>query len=190
MTSDNRLDRAIDDVAREMTSGDANANLRARVLADIERPRAFAWRPLVAVAAVAAAILAAINIGRLSQTSAPSPTVPALSLTVPAPSPTVPVPSLTVPAPSPTVPAPSPTVPALSLTVPSPSEPVPSGNVRARNGTASGVYPFVETPLAEESIAVAPIAPEALAPPTSIAVEDIPSITPIAITPIGPGEQK
>src|SRR3954470_9375950 len=74
MTSDNRqtgapglsdaVDRAIDDVAGEMTAGHADVNLRVRVLADLERPRSFVWRPLFAVVALAAAILIAIVVSR------------------------------------------------------------------------------------------------------------------------------
>src|ERR1043166_8783269 len=65
MTSRDDLDRAIDDVARQMTApldNDASANLRARVMMEIDRPRSTGWwRPAFAVVAVAAA--AAIVVG-------------------------------------------------------------------------------------------------------------------------------
>src|SRR5437762_956914 len=71
MTSPDDLDITIDQVAREMTAGDASANLRARVMADIEGPRPFAWRPVFAALAVAAALVIAIVVtsrGRVAET--------------------------------------------------------------------------------------------------------------------------
>src|ERR1051326_2680460 len=65
MTSREDLDRAIDDVARQMTEpldNDASVNLRSRVMMEIDRPRSTGWwRPAFAVVAVAAA--AAIVVG-------------------------------------------------------------------------------------------------------------------------------
>src|SRR5262245_57061031 len=54
-----RIDRAIDDVARQMTERATSADLKARVLARIERQDSSAWLPRLTwlAAPVAAAIL-------------------------------------------------------------------------------------------------------------------------------------
>ena len=160
MTSRNPIDTAIDEVAREMTAGDSSANLRARVLADIERPRPFAWRPVFATACAVGAAIALLVVA-LNRPSAPSTEPPALSAKSSAP-------SAQPPALSPKPPALSPKPPAPSLI----------GN------------PFAEPPLKEESIAVDPIAVTPMAPTESIVVEELPSITPIAVAPLGPGEER
>src|SRR6266851_7999199 len=67
---DDPLDSKIDDVAREMTAGDASANLRARVMAHIEQPRRFVlWRPTFAALSVAAIVVALM----IDHRPAPSP---------------------------------------------------------------------------------------------------------------------
>jgi hypothetical protein len=58
--SDERLDRLIDDVARQMTRGELSSDFRARVLAGLDRRPRRAWRPLWILAplgTLAAAIL-------------------------------------------------------------------------------------------------------------------------------------
>src|SRR5437879_1669409 len=69
-SQDEPLDSVIDDVAREMTAGDASANLRARVMAHIEQPRRFVlWRPAFAALSVAAIVVALM----IDRRPAPSP---------------------------------------------------------------------------------------------------------------------
>jgi hypothetical protein len=175
MTSDNRLDRAIDEVAREMTAGEADTNLRVRVLADIERPRPFAWRPVFAAACAAGAVIALVIVAGRGR---PQRSTIALA------------PSATVPAPSATVPAPSATVPALSATVPAPSAKVLAANGPAARGPAApNPYagpPLEEAPLTVEPMVVAPITPVELTGP-----EQLPSIAPISVAPLdAQGESK
>jgi hypothetical protein len=168
MTSDNRLDRAIDEVAREMTAGEADTNLRVRVLADIERPRPFAWRPVFAAACAAGAVIALVIVAGRGR---PQRSTIAL-------------------APSATVPAPSATVPALSATVPAPSAKVLAANGPAARGPAApNPYagpPLEEAPLTVEPMVVAPITPVELTGP-----EQLPSIAPISVAPLdAQGESK
>ena len=160
------IDRVIDDVAQEMTAGDASANLRARVVDAIDRPRRFRWRLLVATACAASAVaLAAIAIkaprgGVAPDVPGPSPKVPELSLNSQAPS-NVPGPSLEVPA---------------------------IANVRE---AVSASNPFSEAPLIEDPIVLESIAAAPMAPADPIAVEPLPSIAPIAVTPLdAQGEPK
>jgi hypothetical protein len=171
---DDPLDSAIDAVAREMTAGDASANLRARVLADIDSPSRFVWwRP--AFAAVAAAVVVAVAL-RSTFRETPS-TVESQSSTLRnLPSPLRNPPLSTVGNPPSTLPNRTSTLRVSSSTL--------------RRSPSTVVNPYVEPPLKEESIAVNPIAVTPMAPNESIAVEELPSITPIAVAPLGPGEQR
>jgi len=177
MQSPDDLDRVIDEVAREMIAGDAGAGLRARVLADIDRPRRFAWRPLFAAACAlgaAAALLFAVSRGRAPS---PSPGVPQISASVPQASPKGPEVPPTTPQASPNVSEASPKVPQVAAHVPRRAAAPPPENVFAEE-------PLTEDPIVVERITIAPINPG------SIAVLELPSITPIAVAPIGPGEQR
>jgi len=152
MTSDNEIDRAIDLVAREMSTGDASANLRARVLAGIESPRPFAWRPLAAAAAVAAALIMAVVLPR---GRVPSPIqAPARAGVEPAP-------------------------PAASRTD---AQGERRNADKSRAGHArplrSVVNPFSEDPLTENPLVMESIGTD------PIALEQLPSIAPIAVTPL------
>ena len=171
MTSDNELDRKIDDVARGMTAGHPDSNLRARVLERIEQPTPFAWRPVFATACAAGAVAALLFVAsrsRVPSIDRPDNRPPVVARTEPA--------RTTAAAPvDGTVAAPPVARPA-------------SERARAVSRPPSAVGlaepPITEEPLTVDSIAVAPIAPE------SIAVEELPSITPIAVAPLGPGEQR
>ena len=58
--SDERLDRLIDEVARQMTDGHPSSDFRARVIANLDRRPSRVWRPIWIVAplgALAAAVL-------------------------------------------------------------------------------------------------------------------------------------
>ena len=71
--SDERLDRVIDDVARQMTAGQPSSDFRARVIAGLDRRPRRAWRSLwiaVPLGTLAAAILV-ILVARGFSTSAP-----------------------------------------------------------------------------------------------------------------------
>src|SRR5213593_4531337 len=64
--SDERLDRLIDEVARQMTEGHLSSDFRARVIASLDhRPRRM-WRPLwiVAPLVATAVIILAIVVAR------------------------------------------------------------------------------------------------------------------------------
>ena len=182
MTSDNDLNRAIDDVAREMTAGDADRNLRVRVLSDIERPRPFAWRPVFATACAAGALIALIIVARgrpPSSTIGPTPSTnrAAVSARGPAPSAIVPAPSGNVP-PSPIVQTRSTNAPALAAGMP-PSRAPLSPN------------PFAEAPLEEAPLTVEPMVVAPIAPAELTGSEQLPSIAPISVAPLDvQGESK
>jgi hypothetical protein len=166
MTSDNRLDQAIDDVAREMTAGDADPNLRVRVLARVEsglsrtlQGRAAAWRAAFATACAAGAVIALVIVATRGRT-------------VPATAPTAPEIAARVPAVSPTVPEISPTVLEAS-----PKAPARSARVRIVN-------PFEGEPLKEEPITVTPMTVAPIAPAALHGAEQLPSLAPIAVAPL------
>src|SRR5262245_23127443 len=180
-----RLDRAIDDVARRMTQGAPAVDLKARVLARIEAsdasswPRRLAWLG-VPIAAAAAIFLVVFlwphrDANRVVENAIHQPPV--------AGTPDRPLP----PAP------PRDTMEAMAQ-----AEASPARIAAARAGIASPPLPFrtpsdVETmappPLEVPSIAVPslPIADTAL---PSIAVEPLETITPIALAPIGGGDRQ
>ena len=167
MMSDNDLNRTIDEVAGEMTAGEADPNLRVRVLADIERPRPFAWRPVFATVCAAGAVIALVIVAGVGR-GRRDPSTIAL-----APSATVPAPSPEVLAPATTVPAPSAKRPALA------AKRVPSPNPYAEP-------PLEEAPLTVEPMVVAPITPVELT-----GSEQLPSIAPISVAPLdAQGESK
>src|SRR5438067_406718 len=60
--SDDDLDRVVDNVAREMTAGEPDSALKARVLARIERGESVrrTWRPAWIIAPLAAAAMAIV----------------------------------------------------------------------------------------------------------------------------------
>ena len=180
MTSRNPIDDTVDDVAHEMTAGDASANLRARVLADIETPHPFAlWRPAFAAVAVAAAVMVAV-VMRGTFSEAPG--------TLGNPPSTLPNQTSTLGNPPSTLPNQTSTQQTSTLGIQTRTLRVSPPTLRRLPGTV--VNPFGEAPLEEESIAVDAIVVAPMVPTESIAVEELPSIAPIAVAPLGPGEQR
>lgn len=64
MLSDDAIDRAIDDAARQLTAGEPSGALRARVVARIAQPRRAWWRSpwMVSLSAAAVAAMLAIAV--------------------------------------------------------------------------------------------------------------------------------
>jgi len=166
MTSPDDLNTAIDQVAREMTAGDAHVNLRARVRDAIDRPRRFSWRPLVAAAAVAAALVVAVVLSR-GRVASP------------------------IQAPARVGAEPAPLV-ASRADEPRPEHAPPLRSAaRARTSPPRVVVnPFAEESLKEDPIVVDSIAIAPVDRPDSLVVEQLPAIEPIAVAPLGPGEER
>src|SRR5438309_8017741 len=138
---DLKLATTIDQVAREMTAGDASPNLRARVLADIDRPtRVALWRPAFAVLATVVVVFAVI-LGR-----GPGPLGPGDATR----------PAVTANRAEPAGPrGPAPQTQPSTLQRQTSTLRVQNSTLRERNSTAE----FAEPPLEEESIAIDRIAP-------------------------------
>ena len=195
MTSRDDLDRAIDDVARQMTApldNDASANLRARVMMEIDRPRSTGWwRPAFAVVAVAAAAAIVVGLYPRARVEQARPLQTA-ERTSPNPSATLRRSPSTSgnPAPS-TLPNQTSTLRESRSTLRESRSTLRESRSTLRDeGRSTSTNPFAEAPLVEESIAVDRIALAPVAPPQAIAVEQLPTITPIAMTPIGQGEER
>ena len=188
MTSRDDLDRAIDDVARQMTEpldNDASANLRARVMMEIDRPRSTGWwRPAFAVVAVAAAAAIVVGLYPRARVEQARPLQTAER--------TSPNPSATLRRSPSTSGNPAPgTLPNQTSTLRESRSTLRESRSTLRDeGRSTSTNPFAEAPLVEESIAVDRIALAPVAPPQAIAVEQLPTITPIAMTPIGQGEER
>jgi hypothetical protein len=84
--TDNPVDRAIDRAVREMLDVEPRADLRARIIDRIERPRRrFGWTWMIVPVAAAAALVIAIAVGLRSTILVPLPSHPMNSaLAVPA----------------------------------------------------------------------------------------------------------
>jgi hypothetical protein len=165
---DNRLDAAIDDVAREMTAGEPHASFRAQVMARIEafevRRSWFAVRGLTAVAAIAVVLVVVLFQRRGPQESAR--------------------PHVAV-APAPSV-AERRVEPEPAMTNPHDSSLTASGTTTPRDDrqrivtiVPSDVDALAPPPLDVDSIAVA-----ALPAPSSIRLDEMETIAPIAVAPL------
>jgi len=73
--SDERLDRLIDEVARQMTDGHPSSDFRARVIANLDRRPGRVWRPIWIVAPLGtlAVVVLVVLVARPFFTSAPHP---------------------------------------------------------------------------------------------------------------------
>lgn len=85
MTEHDALDRAIDEVARDLTSGEPSHALRTRVVERIERPRRAAWMWQLATALTVVLVVAYLMWPRAEITSEPAVVATAPSRTTPAP---------------------------------------------------------------------------------------------------------
>ena len=74
MWDDEQVDAAIDDTARQMTSGEPSGDFRVRVMARIggRRRVTISWRPVVAAIALAAVLIVVVRVVR--QPEKPNPT--------------------------------------------------------------------------------------------------------------------
>jgi hypothetical protein len=171
---DREIDRTIDDVAREMTAGDAAANLRARVLARIDhvddrrqaRPMVVAVAAALMVVVIGAAAVMILRT-RITETTATKTTTTETTPPIVATTTTTPA---NAGQPTPRVPRP--------VTR-------PHRRPRAVDTTPSDVAALAPPPLDVESIALG-----ALEPPPSIEVEQLETIAPIAIAPLGEGDRR
>ena len=172
--SDERLDRLIDDVARQMTAGQPSSDFRARVIASLDRPPRRAWWtswiavPLgaMAVAMIALAVARPFKGDRGASPAPRQSSQAAKTETVP----TAPTPDGT--------------------TVRLPPSPPRGFGGTGRPGTRSN--------LSSGEAAVAALAPPPLEPPSigvralgvdrlhteSIAITELDAITPIAVEPL------
>ena len=172
---DNEFDALIDEVARDMTAGEPQSAFRAQVLARLDaaavtRDIGFGWwRGAVASLAVAAAVIVAVLFFR-GQAGPPATT----EIQV-AQAPDVP-PARAEIASGPSRP------PSLAprQVVGQPVRP----RVESRDEVTSDVVAMAPPPLAVASIAIA-----ALPTPDSIQLDELQTIAPIAIAPIGPDDQ-
>jgi len=170
---DRAVDRAIDEVARQMTVGEPSSDFRARVVARLDagdRPQRFwptAWTlsPIAAAAVVAVAIFAARG---FEPRVAPQPSSPSVIART-----TPPVESVGRPGPS----APS-------------AEAGPKGPAPRRAQQRGQTYTRSEIDaLAPPRLEVAPLGLEAL-PTGLIAVPKLDAIAPIAVEPLPEIEQR
>jgi hypothetical protein len=177
--SDERLDRLIDEVAKQLTAGQPSSDFRARVIASLDRPHRRAWwtswiaLPLGAVAVVTIAIAVARPfkgdreagpVPRQSSQTAKQETAPA---------------------------APAPDTTTVRLP---PSPPGGFGETAGRRQDPSGGAaaevaalappPLEVPPLGVEAIGVAALATD------SIAVTQLDAITPIAVEPLPTDDER
>src|SRR5436190_3742034 len=173
MTSHNDLDHVIDDVAREMTAGSVDPNLRTRVLADIERPRPFAWRPVFATACAAGAVAALLFVAsRGTLRNSPGALVNQTSTLREPPSTSGSSPG------------------ALREPPGSSGNPRVASRARVPADRRPANAVFMEPSLEEEPISVPPIAVTPITPTELIGAEQLPSIAPITVAPLDTGEEK
>jgi len=183
---DREIDRAIDDVAGEMTAGEPAPDLRARVLARIDArsaapaglsPRTIAAAAVTVVVVVAGAI--AVMLLRGPQTTMTHTTATVESRGDRGPERA---------APQQKMPAPPQQPPSPEQQTRAPQLPNVASAVRAgRRGPApqpGAVAVLAPPPLDVESIALG-----ALAPPPPLEIEQLEPIAPIAITPLGEGDR-
>jgi hypothetical protein len=181
-----RIDRAIDDVAYRMTEGAPSADLKARVLAQIEQqdPSPSRWRVVwlaapIAAAAVIALIVFARQEGAIEKPGAQPSIAPRSDQPLPA--------------------ARQPET-ALAATQTDASPPraaagnAPRDIVNRAIPAHSSRTPSVVEALAPPGLTVPSIAVPSMAigemPTTSIAVEPLETITPMALAPIGEGDRQ
>jgi hypothetical protein len=191
---DDQIDRAIDEVAQAMTSGEPGADLRARVIARIDatEPRGIgAWRPAlrlrsglaVAGLSIAAMLLIATVSYRVMVRLKPDTTTTTAT---------------TAPTPSPTANAPAPVAQAF--------RPARGGTARPP-GVAMQIAqggPKRTAPYSPRRMTIAPSDVDALAPPplavdsielgdiateSSIDIVPLDTIAPIAVPPLGEGDR-
>jgi hypothetical protein len=157
--TDNRVDRSIDRAVREMLDLEPRADLRARIIDRIERPRRrFRWTWMIVPAAAAALLVIAIAAGLRKTTVVPLPSHPMDS-------------GVAVPAPQ----APSPLVRREEPPNRMPLATDRHSDRRIEAAIATDVTTFPDT--RPEGFAQV----DALAPPPPIALEQIPSASPAPI---------
>jgi hypothetical protein len=209
---DNDLDRAIDASARRMTLGDADASLRARVIERLDENGARhrwtstsgrRWVWMLSPVALAAIVVVAMLVGVWRRPIAPSRVADRATTTA--------TPSVVAPRPVPANDRPA------ALTQAAPSNDVndagaasfrrarnrvdvadrsastpQSVDLRAAASASDNALPdsFAQPPLENDPIAVGAILAAPIAPAESIAVDPLPVIAPIAVAPLGAGEQR
>jgi hypothetical protein len=179
-----RLDRAIDDVARRMTEGAPSADLKALVLARIEAPDASWWPRRLAwfatAVAAAAAIVLVVVLWPLQHTERGTETMKQASSV-----------ARTADRPLP------PSAPQETARATAPTGASSAGTTTARTSIAtsrrllrslSDIERMAPPPLEVPSIAVPSLPISDIGTP-SIAVEPLETITPIAVSPIGEGDR-
>ena len=172
MKSD-RIDRAIDEVARQLTEGEAPGALRARVMARLDEPRGSMWRsprvlvPIAAAAAIAIAIAGVIVVrDRRPNISPITPTIETARRVDP--------PNATPP-------------PTTSMTTTTTA--TTTAAVRLKADTTSLMTPPSITALAPlASLDVAGIAVDAIAPADALRIPQLETIAPIAVDPLAEPE--
>jgi len=190
---DREIDRAIDDVAGEMTAGEPAPDLRARVLARIDArsaaPAGFSPRTIAAAAVTVVVVVAgaiAVMLLRGFQTTMTHTTATVASRGDRGPERAAP--QQKMPMPQQNMPAPPQQPPSPEQQTRAPQLPNVASAVRAgRRGPApqpGAVAVLAPPPLDVESIALG-----ALAPPPPLEIEQLEPIAPIAITPLGEGDR-
>jgi len=203
--SDERLDRLIDEVAKQLTAGQPSSDFRARVIASLDRRPGRVWRPIWIVAplgTLAVAVLVVL-VARPFSTSAPHRMQRA---TVDAPkreervggqgrdrgaeSPALQRTGQTVTAEKPPI-TPKAETPTVRLP---PSPPGGFGETAGRRqdpsgGAAAEVAALAPTPLEVPPLGVEAIGVAALAT-DSIAVTQLDAITPIAVEPLPTDDER
>jgi hypothetical protein len=180
--SDERLDRLIDDVAKQLTAGQPSSDFRARVIARLDPQPRFAWRPLWIVAPLGTLAVAVLVVlvarpfqGRDRGAESPAPRQSSQA------------------AKTETAPA-APTPDGTTVRLP-PSPP------RGFHGTGR---PDTRSNLSSGEAAVAALAPPPLEPPSigvqalgvdrlhteSIAITELDAITPIAVAPLTTDDER
>jgi len=178
-----RIDTAIDDVARQMTDGVPRGDLKARVLSRIEEPAAatWPWRLVWIAAPLAAAVIIflvfAARFDRGSENRGPQPAV-ARGSDQPLPPAPRQEPAQALNQPEAVRPRAESVVSRSTIATP----PRPAG---APSNVEALAPPRLEVP----SIALPSMAIGAI-PTTSIAVDPLETITPMAVAPIGEGDRQ
>jgi len=179
--SNERLDRLIDEVAKQLTAGQPSSDFRARVIASLDRRPGRVWRPIWIVAplgtlAVAVLVVLVARPFQGRDRGAESPALQRTGQTV-----TAEKPPITPKAETPTVRRP-------------PSPPGGFGETAGRRQDPSGRAaaevaalappPLEVPPLGVEAIGVAALATD------SIAVTQLDAITPIAVEPLPTDDER
>ncbi len=199
------IDRAIDEVAREMTTVAPPGDFRARVVARLDAParrRPASWTRAVVASCAAAAVAVAMVTYRATRSEVRpqvrSEVRPQVRLKPPQvrlkPDPTYPSPSAAYPGPSATHLSPSATDPGPSATDPGPSAPYPGPSAPRR----VTIPPSPIDALAPRRLDVDPLHIDDLVAPLSVDsiaadpldVPQLDTIAPIAVPPLGAGEPR